>query len=304
MVDSMSDTAAATRLAVIGAGGIGGFTAALAQLAGHDVTLCVRTPIDKLAVETGGEVLHSPVRIATRPERESPADWVLVTTKAQDTGSAAEWLRRLVGPHTRVAVLQNGVGHVERVAPLLPEGTEVLPVLVYISAERTAPGRITHHVGNVMLVPEGGLADRFASLFDGSGIEVRTTADFTTAAWRKLFSNLAANPLTALTERRVDVFAEPDMARLASDVLGEAVAVARAEGAEIGERDVRDTLDLYAMNPAAGGTSMLYDRLAGRPLEHEHITGVVVRAGERHGIPTPLNTALLTLLRALDHSIR
>ncbi|WP_206305774.1 ketopantoate reductase family protein [Actinacidiphila soli] len=150
-----------------------------------------------------------------------------------------------------------------------------------------------------MLVPEGGLADRFAALFDGSGIDVHTTGDFT--AWRKLLSNLAANPLT---ERRVDVFTEPDMARLASEVLSEAVAVARAEGAEIGERDVRKTLDLYAMNPAGGGTSMLYDRLAGRPLEHEHITGVVVRAGKRHGIPTPLNTALLTLLRALDQSIR
>ena len=302
MVGSMSDTAAATSLAVIGAGGIGGFTAAFAQLAGHDVTLCVRTPIGKLAVETGGEVLHSPVRIATRPERESPADWVLITTKAQDTASTAGWLRRLVGPGTRVAVLQNGVGHAERVATLIPAGTEVLPVLVYVSAERTAPGRITHHVGNTLLVPEGELADRFAELFKGSGIEVRTTGDFATAAWRKLFSNLAANPLTALTERRVGVFTEPGMARLASDVLTEAVAVGRAEGAAITEQDVRDTLELYAANPPDGGTSMLYDRLAGRPLEHEHITGVVVRAGERHRIPTPLNTALLTLLRALDCS--
>jgi 2-dehydropantoate 2-reductase len=92
------------------------------------------------------------------------------------------------------------------------------------------------------------------------------------------------------------------MARLASDVLTEAVAVGRAEGAAITEQDVRDTLELYAANPPDGGTSMLYDRLAGRPLEHEHITGVVVRAGERHRIPTPLNTALLTLLRALDCS--
>jgi 2-dehydropantoate 2-reductase len=300
----MSDTAAATSLAVIGAGAIGGFIAAFAQLAGHDVTLCVRTPIDKLAVETGGEVLHSPVRIATRPERESPADWVLITAKAQDTASTAGWLRRLVGPDTRVAVLQNGVGHAERVTPLIPEGTEVLPVLVHISAERTTPGRIVHHVGNTLLVPAGELAEHFAGLFRGTDVEVRTTEDFTTAVWRKLFSNLAANPLTALTERRLDALAEPGMARLASDVLTEAVAVARAEGARITGQDVHDTLELYASNPRDGGTSMLYDRLAGRPLEHEHITGVVVRAGERHGIPTPLNAALLTLLRALDRAGR
>lgn len=98
------------------------------------------------------------------------------------------------------------------------------------------------------------------------------------------------------------VFAEPGMAGPATDVLREAVAVGRAEGADVGEQDVRNTLDLYAADPPNGGTSMLYDRLSGRPLEHEHITGAVVRAGERRSIPTPLNRAPLTLLRALDEA--
>jgi ketopantoate reductase len=77
-----------------------------------------------------------------------------MTTKTQETPGAADRLRRLVGPGTAVAVPQNGMDHAERVAPPVPEGTPVLPVLVCISAERTAPGRTAHHIGETLLVPD------------------------------------------------------------------------------------------------------------------------------------------------------
>ncbi|UQA95339.1 2-dehydropantoate 2-reductase [Streptomyces halobius] len=299
-----SQAPAAGRIAVIGAGAIGGYAAALAHWAGLDVTLCVRSPLDGLTIESGDTVRTAAVRVATDPAQVGPVDWVLLTTKAQDTPSAEGWLRRLCGPGTAVAVLQNGVGLEERVAPYAPEGTPILPTIVYISAERLAPGRILHHVASELHVPEGPLADRFAALLAGSELRVRPVADFVTAAWRKLFTNLAANPVTALLQQRIGVFADPEVAGLARDLLHEAAAVARAEGADIGERDVEGTLELYALAPPDGGSSMLYDRLAGRPLEHEYITGAVVRAGERHGIGTPLNRMLLILLRAIDRELR
>ncbi|WP_329176878.1 2-dehydropantoate 2-reductase [Streptomyces decoyicus] len=296
--------AAPARIAVIGGGAIGGYTAALARWAGLDVTLCVRSPLESLSVESGGTVRPAAVRIVTDPAQVAPVDWVLLTTKAQDTPGAEGWLRRLCGRDTAVAVLQNGIGLEERVAPLAPRGTRILPTVVYISAERTAPGRILHHVASELHVPEGPLADRFAAVLDGSGLRVHRVADFTTAAWRKLFTNLAANPITALLQQRIGILADPEMAALTRDLLREAAVVARAEGADIGEADITRTLELYAAAPPDGGSSMLYDRLAGRPLEHEFLTGAVVRAGERHGIATPLNRMLLTLLRAVDHELR
>ncbi|MGW2407622.1 2-dehydropantoate 2-reductase [Streptomyces sp. NPDC001739] len=296
--------AAPARVAVIGAGAIGGYVAALARWAGLDVTLCVRSPLRDLAVESGGEVRAAPVRIVTDPARVAPVDWVLLTTKAQDTASAEGWLRRLCGPDTAVAVLQNGLDQEARVVPLVPPGTAILPTVVYISAERIAPGRVRHHVASELHVPEGPLADRFAALLAGSGLRVHPVPDFTTAVWRKLFTNLAANPLTALLQQRIGVFADPEMAALSRDLLREAAAVARAEGADIGEADIARTLELYAHAPPDGGSSMLYDRLAGRPLEHEYLTGAVVRAAGRHGIATPLNRMLLVLLRAVDREQR
>ncbi|MDT0461160.1 2-dehydropantoate 2-reductase [Streptomyces sp. DSM 41527] len=299
-----SPAAAPARIAVIGGGAIGGYTAALARWAGLDVTLCVRSPLDGLSIESGGTVRPATVRIVTDPAQVGPVDWVLLTTKAQDTAGAEGWLRRLCGRDTAVAVLQNGIGLEERVAPLVPRGTRILPTVVYISAERTAPGRVLHHVASELHVPEGPLADRFAALLDGSELRVHRVPDFTTAAWRKLFTNLAANPITALLQQRTGIFADPEMAALTRDLLREAAVVARAEGADIGEADISRTLELYATAPRDGGSSMLYDRLAGRPLEHEFITGAVVRAGERHGIATPLNRMLLTLLRAVDRELR
>ncbi|GAA2301393.1 2-dehydropantoate 2-reductase [Streptomyces caniferus] len=295
--------AASPRLAVIGAGAVGGFVAAHAQAAGLDTTLCTRTPRAGFEVHRAGRVLRVPVRCATRPEDQLPFDWLLLAIKAQDTAGAAPWLRHLVGPGTVVAVLQNGVGQDRRVAPLVAAGTCVLPVVLNFSTEQVAPGRIVHHAGGQLVVPDGVPGRRLAALFRGSGLRVTPEADFTSAAWRKLLANLAANPLTALLQQRNRIFADPDVRRLCAGILDEGLSVARAEGANLGADDVSATLAMYERAARAdGGTTMLYDRLAGRPLEHEFITGEVVEAGLRNGIPTPLNRALLTMLRAVDRS--
>ncbi|GGO43190.1 putative 2-dehydropantoate 2-reductase [Streptomyces daqingensis] len=291
-------------IAVIGAGAVGGLTAAFAREAGLDVTLCLRSPLDELTMRTGGEELRPDLRFATSPGEVPPADWVFLTTKVQDTEGAAGWLRELCGPGTAVAVVQNGVDHEERVRPLLPEGTELLPALAYMAVERVAPGRIVHHFSSELHVPEGPAGDRFALLLEGSRLKVRTVADFRTAAWRKLFTNVAANPLTTILKQRMHILGDPEMHALAEDILREGVAVARAEGADVSDADAQSALRKNTSVPPDGGTSMLYDRLAGRPLEHEHITGAVVRAAERHGIDVPLNRMLLTMLRAVDRELR
>jgi 2-dehydropantoate 2-reductase len=302
--ESASAARTAARTAVIGGGAVGGLIAAFVREAGHDVTLCLRTPVDELRVESEGRVLRPDVRLATRPEQVSPVDWVFLTTKAQDTGGAAGRLRALCRPGTVVAVVQNGVDHAERVTPLLPPGAEVLPTLAYTAVERIAPGRIAHHAASELHVERGPSAERLQTLLAGSRITTRLVDDFRTAAWRKLLTNAAANPLTALLQQRLVIFRDPEMLRLAESIAREAAAVARAEGALIEEADIRRTLKIWSTSPPGGGSSMLYDRLAGRPLEQEHITGAVVRAGERHGVPTPLNSMLLTLLRAVDGQSR
>lgn len=302
------------RVAVVGAGGIGGILAAAACEAGNDVTVCVRTPIDRLVIEHSGAAREVPVRIATDPEAAvgvqgglgggPPHDWVVVATKAQDTPGAAGWLRSLAGSETTVVVAQNGLDHLGRVEPFVPAGTAILPALVYIAVEPVRPGHVVRHRGNRVVVPAGGEASRLASLFEGSQVQVVAEPDFLTASWSKLLDNAAVNPITALTLSRMAMFEDAEVRDLARSLLGEAVAVARAEGARLGSEDVDRAIARYQRYNPDGGTSMLYDRLAGRPLEHEELTGAVVRRAEAAGVDVPLSRAVLTLLRLLDRSLR
>jgi 2-dehydropantoate 2-reductase len=298
-----ADRARRQKVAVIGAGGIGGFVASELLAAGHHVTLCVRTPIDRLVVEEAGQRREAPVAIATDPAAQTAAAWIFVTTKAQDAASAAGWLARLADAASVVVVLQNGIDHAARVAPFV-RGATILPALSYMAVERVARGHIVHHKGRQIIVPAGPAAAALSALVEGSSLDIVQEADFTTAAWRKLLSNLVANPITALTLQRIGVIQDPDIKALARGVLREGAVVAAAEGARLTSADADAVLDEFASYSPDGGSSMLYDRLAGRPLEHEFLTGAVVRAAERHHIDAPLNRALLALLRALDRTVR
>jgi 2-dehydropantoate 2-reductase len=282
-------------IAIIGAGAIGSVLASAAYRSGEDVVLCTRTPVDQLVVTDDSGDQAVPVPVYTDPARVSEVDWVLFTTKGQDTATAAPWLSRLCGAKTVVVALQNGVEHEARVAPLAGNAT-VLPALVYIAAERIAPGHVRHRRGRRIQVPAGESGERFAALMRESGLDIRLEPDFTTSAWRKLLSNVAANPITALTLRRMDVLGEPEVDELSSTLLTEAIAVGNACGARLADEDRRRILEFYADFTATDGTSMLYDRLAGRPAETELINGAVVRFGRQHGIPTPANQAVHALL--------
>lgn len=292
----------AVRVAIIGAGVIGGIAAAsLAELE-HDVVLCVRRPIMRLLVEMNDVAREVPARITTDPALVTPVDWVLLATKGQDTLSAAPWFDRLAGPDTTVVVLQNGIDHVDRVAPLLRHG-QVLPAVVYSSGQIVAPGHIRANQSHRYVVPAGARGAAFARLFGGTILRVDQSDDFGTATWRKFLTNICVNPITALTMRRIGIMRDPEIRGFARDILVEAVAVGRAAGARIEQHEVEQFLDSFAVHDPEGGSSMFFDRVAGRPMEHEHLTGALVRTAMRFGIDVPVNRAVLALLRGLQGAI-
>jgi 2-dehydropantoate 2-reductase len=301
-------------VAVIGAGAIGGLLAAEVHASGHRVTLCARRPLDRLLVERDGNGRDVPVApagaaddgivVATDHAQVAAADCVLVTLKGQDSAAAAPWLDALVGPDTVVVVVQNGVEHRERIGPFAGDAP-VLPALAYAAVERVAPGHLVHRTGDRLVVPdEQPAASRLQRLLEGSALRVEVDADFRTAAWRKLLSNVAANPLTALTTGRMEIFQDPDVRALALGLLREAAAVGRAEGAHLPDDEPERMVAFYDEFPPDSGSSMLYDRLAGRPLEHDVLTGALVRAAARHDVDVPLNRAVLALLGGLDGVLR
>lgn len=286
------------QVAVIGSGAIGGYIAAQAHFSGNEVSLCVKTPIERLTYEA--EIPQKiPVSIYTNPEQVKPVKWVFLTTKIQDTPSTQPWLDRLVDEQTTVVVIQNGIDHIERVSALVPAKL-ILPAIIYVASERVAPGHIKFYEGHHITVPKNERGAAFAELMKDSEIAVHQTFDFPKAAWLKLFSNLVANPLTALTMQRIEIMKDPDIRKLGEGLLLEALAVAQAEQVSLTEKDVQQTLNRYEKYDQRQGSSMMYDRLTGNRMEHEYITGSVVRLGKKHQISTPMNQVILSLLRAVE----
>jgi 2-dehydropantoate 2-reductase len=303
--EAARQSSARQTVAIIGLGSIGGVAAGCLAAAGrHDVIACVRRPISRLTLEQESGSAELALRILTDAAEATPADWVLVCTKTHQTAEAAPWLERLCTPNTRVAVLQNGLGHVARVAPFA-NGAAVIPVIVYCNGERLAPDRVRLRQGSDqdMAVADDEAGRDFARLFDGTPLRILLSAEFDTLVWRKLLINAVANPITTLTLQRQAVLRRPDIQDLCRAILAEAIAVARAEGVKLADDEPQRALATLFTFSGELGTSMYFDRVAGRHLEVEALTGAIVAAGTRHGIATPLNGALLALLRAIDEAV-
>lgn len=289
-------------IAVVGPGAIGGTVAAWLSHSSRvaSVTLCPRTPLDRLeVVAPDGRLIEASPFVVTDPsEITAPVDWVLVATKAYDVTAASAWLAPLVGPETKVAVLQNGVEHVERFSSFVA-ADRIVPVIVDIPAERDAPGRIRHRRNGTLTVPAGEAGKAFCALFDTPALVASTTDDFKTAARTKLSLN-CVGAVNALTRLPAGVVAKDGVADLMRAMVAECVLVGRAIGAKLGDETPDWVLERTRASATDSVNSLLGDRLANRPMEWDARNGVIARLGARHGIPTPLNAMAATLLAVVE----
>lgn len=283
--------------AVIGPGAIGATIAAVLTRSGNRPVIAGRTPRSALRLLTvdGDEVRLGPV--LGGPETvPSPVDIVFLAVKATQTSGTAGWLAALCGPGTVVCVLQNGVEQLDTVRPLVPDGTTVLPAVVWFPARRSAPDTVQLLDRPRLTVPDTPGARAVRDVLS-PGCAVDVTDDFRTEAWRKLLQNAVAG-LMVLTGRRSGVFTREDVGALATDYLTECLAVARADGAQLGDDEPGRVLARFRSFPSDRGTSILDDREAGRPLEWDVRNGVVRRLGRAYGVPTPISDTLVPLLAA------
>lgn len=285
-----------TSIAVVGPGAIGSTVAACLHAAGHPVVLCGRTRREQLEVRPDdGEPIVVPGPVLTDPaELAGAVDVVLLATKATQLDDAGQWLAVLCHEHTVVCVLQNGVEQVELVAPLCPS-SRVVPASVWFSSEVQPGGWVRLRGRPQITLPASN--GPVGQLLADAGCAVTVVDDFTTEAWRKLLVNALAG-LMVLTGRRSGMFRRDDVAALSRRYLAECLAVARAEGANLGDDVVTDMVDMFGRAPADMTTSMLTDREADRPLEWNIRNGVVLRKAREHGIPAPFSEVLVPLLAA------
>lgn len=287
------------RIAVIGPGAIGATLAAwLEQDGTHDLTICARSSIDRLRITAPGGTIEARPAVLTDHAAATPVDWVIAATKTYDSPGCLPWIERLTGSATRLAVVQNGVEHRDRFSALVPP-ERTIPVIAYLPAERLAPGEVLQRETGRLVVPDDPAARAFAGLFAQTPIRVEITSDWLSVAWRKLALN-AAGAVDALALQPARIAQGEEMGTAIRALVAEVRAVGRAEGADLPD-DLPDIILAHMRHEAPDGINSIHaDRRAGRAMEIDARNGVIVRAGERHGIDTPVSRMLTALLRAVQ----
>jgi 2-dehydropantoate 2-reductase len=295
---SREDHEPATSIALIGPGAVGATVAAYLHAAGHSVLLCGHTPRESIEVRPDD---HDPIvlpgLVHTDPaEVDGPVDVVFVAVKDTQNEQAGAWLARLCDENTVVCALQNGVEQTERVGRFCPSST-VVPAVVWISSEVQPAGWVRVRTGARLVLPDSEVAGTLAELLRGAGVTIELDPDFLTAAWRKLLVNAVVG-FMVLTGRRAGIFRRDDVAAQARRYVAECLAVARADGANLGDGVIDEIVDLLAQSPPDVTTSMLTDREANRPLEWDIRNGVILRKAAAHGLATPISDVVVPLLAA------
>lgn len=322
------------KIAIIGAGAIGGLVGAKLALAGEDVTFIVRGANlqaigangIKLVSAEGEEQVARNVRATDRYDEAGPQDLVILAMKAHQVEAVADDVAKLFGPETAVVTMQNGIpywyfqkygGVLEgtTVRSVDPQGVlnakipprRVIGCVVYPASELIAPGVIKHIEGDRFPVGELDGAttervERIAACFANAGFKAPVLDNIRAEIWLKLWGNLTFNPISSLSHSTlVDICQYPPSRELAAAMMREAQAVAHKLGIEF-----RVTLEKRIAGAEKVGkhkTSMLQDVEAGRAPEIDALVGAVVELARLTETSTPHIDTVYSLVKLLARTM-
>lgn len=298
------------RIAILGAGGIGGYYGGLLARSGHDVVFIARGAHLAALREEGlrvesvhGDFVVGPLLATDDPAAVGPVDLVLVTVKSYDLDAAAEAARPLVGPETAVLPLLNGLDAAQRLAEVLGDGP-VLAGLTHISSSVAAPGLIRQISGvrRITLGERDGAvtprAQRIHQALASSGAEAILSEQIEVALWDKFLFIASISGVCCLARQPLGtVLGTPETRQLYVQALREVEAVARARHVGLSAGIVERTISMSEGFAPETRPSMLVDLEADRRIELEALNGAVVRHGQSVGVDTPVHSVAYAALK-------
>ena len=282
------------RVLVAGVGAIGGWLLARLAEGGADVTGWARGETyarlaagERLVLRSKDGDWSGPVRVVDSPD--GPYDITFVCTKSDATPAA---VARLFASGVAVSV-QNGLDNPAAIAAV-PGWARVVPTVVYSGCARVDAVTIRHTSNGFLVLDDAEVGGWLAA----HGVRTEIVPDVAPRQWTKLAANVVQNSLTALLDSlQGPIRDHPALARLQRDLVEEVAAVGRACGVGLAATFVDDVLAGLARLPVYNGTSMLWDRRAGRALEVDALTGAVVRRADGRGVDVPVVRTVDALVR-------
>lgn len=300
------------KIAVMGAGALGGFFGGRLAAAGHEVWMIARGAHLAAIREKGLRILspkgdaHLPRVSATdNPAEVGPCDVILFMVKNGDVEPAAEAIRPMIGPDTLIVTCQNGITAWERLGAIVGAG-HVVPGVARTPGEIAEPGVIRHTAMLDRLIfgeLDGRPSDRcqrLAEAMAASGTTPILSDNILHELWSKFVGQSALASLTTLTRLDIGPLREtPASRQLFYDATVEGYAVGRAAVPDLPETVIEENWAFVESLPYEMHASMLDDLNRGKPLEHEYLSGDMVRLGEKLGVPTPIHSVLYAALKPI-----
>ncbi len=298
------------KIAVVGAGAVGGYFGGLLARAGAPVVMIGR-PSFVDAVKKNGLFLDTlqfqeSVRVEASTDLDTVrgAEIVLFSVKTTDNATTARALAPLLAPDALVLSLQNGVDNVEQIRAAA--AIEALPAVVYVAASVPEPGRVKHvGRGDLVIGPRSERTERVAALFARANVPCRISENIEGELWTKLVWNCALNAVSALGRAKYgQIAASVDAWKVVESAVHEVLAVARAAsvhppGLEDPKAALAGALKVATqMSEALSSTAQDMNR--GKRTEIDSLNGYVSRRGAELGVPTPVNHALYALVKLAE----
>lgn len=298
------------KVAVVGAGAVGGYFGGMLARAGVPVTMIGRPSFVEAVQQSGlfidsyqfQETIHPQASIELSSAAD--ADVVLFCVKTTSTASAAKELARVLKPGALVVSLQNGVNNAEEIGAA--SGIEALAAVVYVAASMPEPGTIKHlGRGDLVIGPPNENTERIAALFASAKVGCRVSENIEGELWTKLVWNCALNAISALGRVTYgEIIASEEAKKLVEAAVYETLSVARAKGIHPpGLDDPKAAIaGSFRIAEQMKGTrsSTAQDLARGKHTEIESLNGYVARLGAQLGVATPVNHALYTLVKLYE----
>jgi len=237
------------------------------------------------------------VRAETKIKKIPSNTLILLTTKAQDTVEAVKEIKPILKRDAAILVLQNGLGNEALVKEIVGKEIKVARGLVTFAAEFLEPGKVTFWNGETIMEKDE-LSEKVAKVFNESGLKTRLVDEIEKEIWNKLIINCVINPLTAIFKVRNNEIGVDILKTVRHKIIQECVAVGKAEGicfdASI-EECVEKKISSYS-----NFSSMCQDIIQGEKTEIDFLNGKIVELGKKHGISTPVNEALVAMIKFLE----
>jgi 2-dehydropantoate 2-reductase len=305
------------KIAVVGVGGVGGYFGGRLVQGGADVTFIARGKTlealrsDGLKVESILGDFHLPqVNATDDPKSVGEIDAVLLAVKAWQLTEAAQSVRPLIGPHTAVVPLENGIDAPEILAATLPRAN-ILGGLCAIVSFIVGPGHIRHAAFDPFVMfgeldnQRSERAVRLLDAFIQAGVKAEIPPDIRHSMWTKFLFITVMSGVGAITRVPVGVWrAVPEVRAMAEEALEEIVALARARGVDPGSTAVATTWQRFEAMAPPSTASMQRDIMEGKPSELEAQLGAVVRLGRESGVKVPVCETLYRALLPLERLAR